>query len=159
MKIRRNGYDIAANILCLLLLIGIPIYLFINWSNIPDRIPGHYNAMGEVDRMGSKNELLLLPIVNILMYAGFSVVECFPQIWNTGVRVTEANKERVYRTIKSLISTLKLIIVAVFSFLSINSSLSLPLSVWYLPVFLILIFGSILFFILRLLRVSKATFN
>lgn len=159
MKIRRNGYDIAANILCLLLLIGIPIYLFINWSNIPDRIPGHYNAMGEVDRMGSKNELLLLPIVNILMYAGFSVVECFPQIWNTGVRVTEANKERVYRTIKSLISTLKLIIVAVFSFLSINSSLSLPLSVWYLPVFLILIFGSILFFILRLHRVSKATFN
>ncbi len=156
MKIRRNGYDIAANILCLLLLIGIPIYLFINWSNIPDRIPGHYNAMGEVDRMGSKNELLLLPIVNILMYAGLSVVECFPQIWNTGVRVTEENKVRVYRTIKSLISTLKLIIVAVFSFLSINSSLSLPLSAWYLPMLIILIFGSILFFILRLLRVSKA---
>ena len=155
MKLKRNRYDLFTNILCLILLIGILIYLFIHWNSIPDKIPGHYNAMGEIDRMGSKGEILILPIISWIMYLGMTVLEKFPQVWNTGVKVTEENKERVYRTLKNMISTMKVIVIAVFSYLTINSAQALSLSVWFLPVFLILIFGSIIFFIIRLIRVSK----
>ena len=153
--LKRSWYDLFANTLCLVLLIGILIYLIINWNSIPDKLPGHYNAVGEIDRMGNKGELLVLPIINWLMYLGMTAVERFPSVWNTGVRVTEENRERVYRTIKNMLSTMKLIIVAVFSYLTINSARALPLSPGFLPAFLILIFGSIILYIIRLVRVSK----
>lgn len=157
MKLKKNKYDIFVEIVCLILLIGVCIYLILNWVNIPDRIPGHYNAMGEIDRMGSKKELLFLLIIAWLMYLGLTVIEKFPQIWNTGVIVTEKNKECVYRVLKSMLSTMKLIIVATFVFLTINTSQAISLPVWFSPIFLILMFGSMIFFIIKLVRESKCS--
>ncbi|TAH63883.1 MAG: DUF1648 domain-containing protein, partial [Anaerolineaceae bacterium] len=121
---------------------------------IPDKVPGHYNAAGVIDRIGSKYELLITPIVGWLMYLGISAIERYPQFWNTGVTVTEENKERVYRVISNMVSTLKIIMVVVFVSLTINSSLSTPLPVWFTPVYIILIFGAILFCIIRLIKVK-----
>ncbi len=154
LKLKRSKYDILLEIVCLILLIGVLIYLFLNWNSIPEKIPGHYNAMGKIDRMGSKKELLVLPIISWLMYLGMTALERFPQIWNTGVTVTEENKERVYRVLKNMLSTMKLIVVAVFVYLTINSSQAISLSVWFLPVFITLMFGSIIFFIIKLVRVK-----
>lgn len=154
LKLKKSKYDILVEIVCLILLIGVLIYLVLNWNSIPERIPGHYNAMGEIDRMGSKKELLVLPIISWLMYLGMTVLERFPQIWNTGVTVTAENKERVYRVLKNMLSTMKLIMVAVFVYLTINSSQAISLSVWFLPVFITLMFGSIIFFIIKLVRVK-----
>lgn len=154
MKVKKNKYDIFVEIVCITLLIGVLIYLFLNWSSIPDKIPGHYNAKGEIDRMGSKGELLILPIISWLMYLGLTVAEHFPQIWNTGVTVTEENKERIYRVLKNMLNTVKLMTVAVFVYLSINSSQGISLSVWFLPVSLILVFGSMILFIIKLIKVK-----
>ena len=152
MKVKMNKYDIFVEIVCVTLLIGVSIYLYLNWNTIPDKIPGHYNAMGKIDRMGSKGELLILPIIGWLIYLFLTVIEKFPQIWNTGVTVTEENKERVYRITKNLLNTVKLIMVAVFVYLTINSSQAISLTVWFLPVFLILLFGLMIFFIIKLVR-------
>jgi len=152
MKVKKNKYDIFVEMVCLTLLVGVSIYLYLNWRSIPDMIPGHYNAMGEIDRMGSKQELVVLPIIGWLMYLILTVIGKFPQIWNTGVSVTEENKERVYRITKNLLNTVKLIMVAVFVYLIINSSQVISLTVWFLPVFLILLFGSMIFFIIKLVR-------
>lgn len=152
MKVKMNKYSIFAEAVCITLLVGVWIYLYLNWSGIPDQIPGHYNAMGEIDRMGSRSELLILPVAAWLMYLGITAVEHFPQMWNTGVTVTEENKERVYRILKNMITTVKLLVTAVFVYLTINSARSISLSVWFLPVFLILMFGSILYFIIQLMK-------
>ena len=152
MKVKKNKYDIFVEMVCLTLLVGVSIYLYLNWRSIPDMIPGHYNAMGEIDRMGSKKELVVLQIIGWLMYLILTVIGKFPQIWNTGVSVTEENKERVYRITKNLLNTVKLIMVAVFVYLTINSSQVISLTVWFLPVFLILLFGSMIFFIIKLVR-------
>lgn len=152
MQIRRSKYDVVINLICLLLLSGVVAYLAINWSNIPDKIPGHYNAMGEVNRWGNKGELLILPIIGWIMYIGITVLEHFPQVWNTGVTITEDNKTRIYRILKSMIGTIKLLVVGVFMFLTVNSAMSKALPAWFLPVFLVLIFGSILFFLIKLTK-------
>ena len=151
---KRNKYNVFADIVCLVLLMGVIIYLFVAWGSLTDKVPGHYNAAGEIDRMGSRYELLITPIVGWLMYLGISVVERFPQVWNTGVTVTEENKERVYRVIRNMLSTLKIIMILVFVFLTINSSLSTPLPVWFTPTYIILIFGTLILFIIRLIKVK-----
>ena len=116
MKIKRGKFDIVINLLCLLILACLVIYLGINWNQFPAKIPGHYNALGEVDRWGSKGELVFLPVLAWLLYLLITALERYPQVWNTGVAVTEQNKERVYRTLKSMIGTLKLWMVVTFEF-------------------------------------------
>ncbi|HMM05582.1 MAG TPA: DUF1648 domain-containing protein [Clostridiales bacterium] len=152
MKLKRSTYDVAVNLICLVLLLGTVVYFVANWGEFPDRVPGHYNAMGEVDRWGNKGELLITLIIAWIMYLGMTAIERFPQVWNTGVRVTEENKKRVYRILKNMIVTLKLTVVAIFVFLAVNSASASQLPLWFLPAFLILIFGSIIFFGIKLSR-------
>lgn len=62
--------------LLILAIIVIPvIYLLAIWAELPEEVPMHWNASGEIDRNGSKNELvgvlfmLNLPLYFILKYA------------------------------------------------------------------------------------------
>lgn len=152
MKLKRSKYDIAVNLICLILLSGIIVYLLLTWEEIPDKIPGHYNAVGVVDRWGNKGELLILPIIGWIMYFIMTIIERFPLAWNIGITVTKKNKERIYPIVRSMLGTLKLLLVIVFVFLTVNSALAKELSAWFLPAILILIFGSIVFFIAKLIK-------
>jgi len=48
------------------------VYLFIVWKNLPLKIPMHWNYKGEIDRFGSKEELIILiialPILTYLIF-------------------------------------------------------------------------------------------
>jgi len=39
----------------------------------PERVPAHWNAAGEVDRWGSKFEILILPLVQLLLAGGLAL--------------------------------------------------------------------------------------
>ena len=151
MKIRMRPYDIVLNILCILLLIGVVIYLIVRWSSIPEQIPGHYNLGGEVTRWDSKETLIVLPIIAGIIFIGFSVLEQFPQVWNTGVRVTQENMFRVYSILKTLLSTIKLLIVSTFVSITIIQSLALGLS-WWVLIYPALILGTVVYNIIRLVK-------
>ncbi|MEN6340676.1 MAG: DUF1648 domain-containing protein, partial [Clostridiaceae bacterium] len=60
------------------------------------------------------------------------------------------NRERVYRILGNLIGTTKLMMLLVFSSLTVLSSLGLALPIWYMAVFLVLLFGAISFFLVQL---------
>jgi uncharacterized membrane protein len=154
MKIARNKLDIIKEICCIVCLVGVLIYLLISWAIIPDKIPGHYNAAGQIDKFSGKSSLIILYVVNLIMYIGISILEKFPQIWNVGVRVTAENWYRVYRTIKDMIKTMKLLMVIVFSYLIINSAVAVPLHAWFTPVSLILSFGLLIYYLFKLNRVK-----
>lgn len=152
MKIKRTKYDIIVNCLSLLCLIGTFIFLIVLWELIPNKIPGHYNVVGEIDKITNKNSLIILLAVGWGMFILISTVEKFPQTWNTGVQVTEKNKEKVYRILKNMLGTIKLLISAVFSYLTIVSTTVENLPITFLPIFLVLIFGSITYFIIQLIK-------
>ena len=51
------------------------IYLAYIWNDLPEEVPLHWNIRGEVDKYGSKFELLLIPILlPLLVYLIFLVV-------------------------------------------------------------------------------------
>ena len=39
MKIKNSAADIIMEVLGLIMLIGTPLYLFISWPSIPDKLP------------------------------------------------------------------------------------------------------------------------
>lgn len=150
MKLKKTAWDWITEALSLALVLGTILYLIVMWKSIPDTIPAHYNAAGEVNRWGGKSELLMLPIIGGILYFFITLIQQYPQAWNTGVTVTEENRERVYRILRNLIGTTKLMMLLVFSSLTVLSSLGMALPIWYLGVFLVLLFGSITFFIIQL---------
>ena len=150
MKFRM--YKIITNVLCIVCLVGFTAYLIATWKDIPDQIPAHFNAAGEVDRMGGKGTILMLPIMSWLLYGMISFFEMFPQMWNTGVKVTEQNKERVYNICRSMLILIKMIIVIDFTFMAACMVKGQALPVWFTPVFLGAVFGSIIVHIVLLFR-------
>ena len=152
MRIRNSVFDIVLNIACIIMLLGVVIYLIVRWSSIPDRVPGHFNVSGEVTRWDAKGSLIIMPVIAGILYIGMTILEQFPQVWNTGVRVTQENMFRVYKILKSMISMIKLLIVATFVSIVIVQSLAVGLPAWLLPVFISLIFGTVIINILRLVR-------
>ena len=100
MNIKDTRADTIMEYLCRIMLIGTLIYLIVCWSTIPDQIPTHYNAAGEIDDWGGKGMIWFTVIISWALYLGISFVERYPDIWNTGVEITRKNSEKVYRLLK-----------------------------------------------------------
>ena len=155
MKTENTRADRILDFLGWILLIGTLAYLILGWSSFPDQIPMHYNGAGEIDRWGGKGEIIFIEVMMWILYLGIGVVEKYPQIWNTGVEVTAKNKEKVYRTLKYMLKTLKFLTALIFAYLIVNSLQSAPLPGWFTPVVVILVFGDMAFWLLRLFRIKK----
>ena len=154
MKMRRSRTipDRILEVISLLVMIGTTFYLIVGWNSFPDRIPAHYNAAGEIDRWGGKGELIFLLVMMWILYIGITLIQRFPQIWNTGVQVTQENRERVYRTLMYMLETLKLLMVAGLTFLTVYSMTGKNLPVWFLFVFMGALFADLIFWMVRLVR-------
>ena len=152
--IKNNKIDRIIEFMCLTLLIGVTAYLIFNWGSIPDKIPVHYDWEGNIDRWGNKAEVMILPIMSWFLYLLITGLQQVPLAWNTGVKITEENEERVYRTLKYLMETLKLIVVADLSYMTINSLMGKSLSGWFTMIVLVAVFGNLIFWIVRLSQVK-----
>ena len=155
MKTENTRADRILDLLGWILLIGTLAYLILGWFSFPDQIPMHYNGAGEIDRWGGKGEIIFIEVMMWIFYLGIGVVEKYPQIWNTGVEVTAKNKEKIYRTLKYMLKTLKFLTALIFAYLIVNSLQSTPLQGWFTPAVMILIFGDMAFWLIRLFRIKK----
>ena len=155
VRMRSSLADRIIQIICLVLMAGVTIYLIAGWTSFPDQIPMHYGGSGEIDRWGGKGEIILLILLWWGMYLVLSAIERFPQVWNTGVKVTPQNQERVYRTLKYMLKTLKFLTALIFAYLIVNSLQSAPLPGWFTPAVMILVFGDMAFWLIRLFRIKK----
>lgn len=142
----------AMQIMCILCLAGTTLFLLIGWNRIPAEVPSHYNGAGEVDAVAGKGSLILLHVINCLMFFGITALEQIPQVWNVGVKVTQWNRERVYRHLYHLIVSSKMSVIFIFSFMTIWSVRGENFPIWFTPLSLGLPFGLIAFFSIQLWR-------
>lgn len=110
-------------ILSLLFLLASLVIFFLNWSNLPDRVPVHYDLNGTPNRIGSQMELLLVPGVGVFIYLLTSLIRIIPyRFWNTPCKITDANRTFVYSATFSLLQIIKLEVMIFWSFISYFSS-------------------------------------
>ena len=88
------------------------------WPEIPDQVPRHFDASGQADAWGAKATLLLLPAVNLVVFAMMTVVSRFPHISSLPIKVTAVNARRVYRLVRFQTIWLKAIIALVLAYMS-----------------------------------------
>ena len=154
MKLKNNKIDWIIEIMCLTLLIGLTAYLIFHWGSIPDKIPAHYDWEGNIDRWGNKSDLIFLPMMSWFLYLLITGLQQVPLVWNTGVKITEENEERVYRTLKYMLETLKMIVVADLTYITVHSLMGKSLSGWFTMIVLVAVFGDLIFWIVRLYQVK-----
>ncbi|WP_152650742.1 DUF1648 domain-containing protein, partial [Paraclostridium benzoelyticum] len=115
-------------------------YLIINWNNIGENVPIHYNSAGQSDSLGSKSSLIVLPIVTIIVNISMSGVLLCPQALNVPIKLTEENYVKVYDLTRDLMNFTKIAINISFLYMTIMSANFKPLGSWFLPIFLTIIF-------------------
>jgi uncharacterized membrane protein len=137
--------------------LGSIIFLIIVWGRLPEEVPAHYNAVGEVDRWGSKWELLILPGVGAFISLLMQTIEKFPETHNYPQRFNESNAEQFYLHSRKMLNQLKnicLIIFALILFESVSIALGMEndYGKWILP---ITIFGTGLPIVLGIMKQKK----
>ena len=101
--------------------------------------------------------LLLLVGVTFVLYVGLSILSRFPHIYNYPFAITEKNCQRQYLLARQMITTLKAELVCVFVFItwqtvSVARGRAADLTGWFIPVFLVVVFGAIIVYFVKAYR-------
>ena len=155
MKTKYNKLQIVLEIIGAIILMAFVIFLISSWSGISEKIPAHYNMSGEVDRWGSKNEILILPIIGGILYVGLTALTFIPKIWYVPTAKNEESKEAVYICIKTMVIILKAELIGTFFYIAYYSVNSQGLPIMFLPTELLVIFGTVIYFTVKSYKLSK----
>ena len=148
LQLPKTKIEKTLDLLGITLFLGAILFVVINWGNIPDTVPAHFNAAGEVDRFGSKYEFLILPIIGLMLFGVMSLLEKAPHIHNYPNRINKANAEQFYLHSRKLLNVVKNICLIMFAYLIVQiGRIGLggieSLAIGFLPVILIILFGAI----------------
>ncbi|PIC82545.1 DUF1648 domain-containing protein [Sporosarcina sp. P1] len=156
LDIEKPAVAKAFDVLVIALFAAVLVYLLLQWNQLPDRIPAHFGANGEVDRYGSRMELLLLPVIGIVMWVGMWKLEKYPHTYNY-LNLRPDNVEIQYRYGVLFMNVMKNISTLLFVFLIWQSidialarigSLNMPLLITILA----LLFGSMGVYLYKVLK-------
>jgi uncharacterized membrane protein len=153
LDIPKTTFEKAFDVFSAIVYLASVIYTIVIWSQLPDQIPAHYNGSGEVDRWGSKWELLILPIIAALIAVFMTFLEKHPE-WHNYLKLNENNIEFQYKNSRLMMNVMKNECVLLFAFLTYKTEQvalghSASLGNALLPIFLIVIFGTMAFFFIR----------
>ena len=104
-----------------LVIVASWVVLLLNFAEIPETVPVHFNMQGEADRFGSKNELFLVQGIASVLYAGMVVLALFPQAHNMPTTLTEENKEEKWKLSAQFIRVVNLVVSSIFLSLTVTS--------------------------------------
>jgi uncharacterized membrane protein len=157
LKIPLTVFEKASEIVNIVILLGTGIFLLLNYFNLPNRIPSHFGINGQPDGWGGKGSLIAIFIVNFIMYLFLTILGRFPHVYNYLCEITEENARFQYTNARTLMGLIKTELSIMFSYMLWVSILvalekSKGLGIGYLPVFLIVVFGTLTFFIIRMVR-------
>lgn len=103
--------------IALITMIALPILYY---NELPETIPIHFNANGEVNGWSHKSTIWILPAIGAVVYVMLVVINKSPHIFNYLVKITEENAYRQYQLASRMMRTLNASIVALFAYISYN---------------------------------------
>jgi uncharacterized membrane protein len=138
----------AVGVVLLALLAGITWDALHGSNPLPQRIPTHFNAMGEPNAWGSPSTLWLLPAVAAFVFLLISLVSLFPASFNFPVRSTSVNRPRLVALTIRMMAWVKVELVCLFLYIQWSIIQSVrggraALSPVIVPIFLVAVFATI----------------
>ncbi|MCM3710685.1 DUF1648 domain-containing protein [Sporosarcina luteola] len=156
LNIPKSTFQKVFDLFTLIVFTAGLVHLIAVWGQLPDQVPVHFNAAGEVNRWGSKWELILLPIIAALLAIFMTFLEKHPE-WHNYINLNENNIEFQYKNSILLLNIIKNECVLLFVFVDYNIvqlafGKAKSLGILFMPIFLVTMFGSMIFFIIRSIK-------
>lgn len=154
IKIEKDALDWAMDIVGILCLIGLIVIPFIYYSELPSEIPSHYNGSGEPDAYSSKAVIWTLPIVGTLLFFMLKMLTPYPDKFNYPIQITQQNARTVYGYGVKTLNWMSTAIAGVCLYLTHSTILiglgqAENLGSLFLPVFVIILFGPVIYFLYK----------
>ena len=114
------------------------------WNRIPEQLPSHFNAAGEVDQWSDKASLILVCFVVALLMGIMSIALYFVKT-NMESRYSKEAEKSEMRIVYPMLCVLNLVMQNMFAYIMLCVVTCRPLGKWFMPVFLVGIFAPIAF--------------
>jgi uncharacterized membrane protein len=154
VKLLTTGTDWVLETIGLLGIILTVTYVIVNYHNLPDTLPRHYNLAGQPDGFGGKSILFALPSIAIVTYLIMTIGLRFPNMLNYPFEITGEKAEIQYKNITMMIRILKTLFVVIFlylTFATIQNGLGKMngLGTWFAPVTIFTLLGTVGFYLYK----------
>ncbi len=151
VKLHTTATDWVLDTVGLLGIILTFTFVILNYNNLPDSLPKHYNLAGQPDGFGGKSILIALPSIAAVTYLIMTIGLRFPHKFNYPFEITDENAEHQYKNMTMMIRVLKTIIVVIFLYLTVATIQNglgnmNGIGAWFTPVIIITLFGTIGFY-------------
>jgi signal transduction histidine kinase len=93
IKLKLSSFDWLVEILAAIALIILIVITLIHYSELPDKVPVHFNISGEPDSYAGKMGIWILSIVGTVLYIGLTILNRFPHAFNYTAKITMENAE------------------------------------------------------------------
>ena len=137
-------------VLCFLFTL---IFVIVKYPSLPDVIPSHYNARGEIDGWSGKASAAFFPsIVGFLMLAIMGPIQFFPKLWNNTQGVPAYKLPRVIRSTRTGLCLMLFLMEAFFGFTAVCAVRQAPMPSFVSFTFMGLSFGIVVFILVQTFR-------
>jgi len=153
-----NAYQIIIEIISLALIIGSIAAVILNYPDMPDVFPSHFDADGNVNGYAPKSSVFVLLGISFFVWALLSLLQCIPSIVenpNLPFEIWPRYKPDLIRETLSLFSEMKCCLALLFGYTLIPILLMGSIPMWPVFVLIILPLLSILVRLGRLKRFKK----
>ncbi len=130
-------------------------------NRLPDRIATHFDAAGNPNGWGSPSMMMLMPVIALSIYLSLTVAARFPAAFHYPIRTTPELLPRLQSITLDLLALLKAELTCLFAVLQwifIRSARTGDghLFAAILPVVMVVILGTVAWYILALIRAATA---
>ena len=77
-----------------LMLMGTTLFTIINWTQMPDQIPLHFDFSGNVTNYGGKAAIIPILAITWVIFVLMTVIVKFPKTCNIPVAITKENERK-----------------------------------------------------------------
>lgn len=139
IKVPLQQLDIILELITISLLLTTCAYTIVQYSNLPETVPTHFNAAGEADDFGHKSSIFIIPGIGIALYLLLFILNKYPHKHNYMVNITEENALKNYRFSNRVLRFVNLFCVALMAYITfiiVKSSEGQEFTIgqWFLPV-------------------------
>ena len=142
-----------ASLLIGTLTILLPI---IFWNKIPDELPMHYNAAGEVDNWSDKSTLILLFFATALLMGVMSIAVYLVKT-NMESRYSKDAEKSEMRVAYPIVILMNLVVQIMFAYIMFCCVTCRPLGTLFLPIFLTATFAPLMYLIYKCGRIQATS--
>jgi hypothetical protein len=144
----------------LVVLFGITYQALDGPDPLPARIPTHFDLAGNPNAWGPPATLWFLPGLAVLLYLGITVTALFPSAFHYPVPVTAENRDRLQALSLQMIAWLKVDLTLLFTWIQWSiiggiRSGRFTLSPAIVPLFLVVIFGTLIGHVVAMFRTTR----